>query len=651
MDEKGTPSYTPAEGQQIPPTEYAPAEPQPQQIPAAQPQYTYTPYGQAQQPQQAQPQYAQPQYQQYAQPQQGQYNPYAQYQQPQQGQYAQPQYAPYGQQPQYAPYGQQPQYAPQQPQKAPKAKRGGAHSGGPGGPKLPNIPKWLIPAAAGAVALIVVIVLAVSLLGGGTEDKIADAAVGTIERLSENEIVTTAQQAINGGSLTISIDGTDVLSELSGMDMEATAEMKFWLDVEGGKTALQVTADIMDTAIDAAIYLNADNIAVVSEVLLGDDAYGINIAKIADNLEDSVFGPDGPYYIGDEAYDLFIAALNGEVIDTKAGEKLANTGMKLAENYVDFVIKTVFKHALVEKENDTVKIGGEKVKAQIITVTIDAPAMIEIMADVLEKIDGDKKLNNYLYDLAEYLDDAQESADMDEVDFADIVDSFYDSVEDMLDTVDDAREDAEDANMEIEFEFWLKGGDLLGLKADLAGTELEVKIGPDPKSPELISIEVNDGWSTMSVVYEVEENSKEKFEAVFSMSEDDYELVNLTIDYDKEDGDWELGIYDGWDTYGIAGNLEINKDVYTITFSGLIGEDIPEEVNMVFEMITITLDTDDKAPDAPKYTDILTLDEDEFNEVIETIVEAVEELGSSMGMGGVVAGSSYADMPAVAYEG
>jgi len=94
--------------------------------------------------------------------------------------------------------------------------------------------------------------------------------------------------------------------------------------------------------------------------------------------------------------------------------------------------------------------------------------------------------------------------------------------------------------------------------------------------------------------------------------------------------------------------IALKKDVYTITFTELIGEGAPEEVNMILEAITVVIDTDDKTPDVPKFVDILTLDEDELQEVIEEIGETVsaimEEIGGNMNIGG----GAVADIPAVA---
>ncbi len=605
MDENNIPSYTPAEGQQVPPAQYAADQ---------QPQYAQPQYAQYQQPQYTQPQYTQPQY---TQPQ------YAQYQQPQ---YQQPQYAQY----------QQPQYA--QPQQAP-VKRSRVKSGGP---VIPNLPKWLIPAAIGAVALIVVIILIASLAGGGApENKVPDAAMNTLSDLRSNPILQTVEETANSGSIAVSVDLSDVMEEMAGMSMSAEGQLKFYFDLDGSKTALELTADVLGNEMDAAFFLGADEIVLSSEWLLEGDAYGMSIKDLEKNLADSIFfDEDSDFYIGDEAVEMMELLFESAGSMEKSVTKLYDDGSTLAEKYIELLIKSAFKYGESETEKDEIKIGGEKTKVNVVSLKLDGEAIINIGIAMLEEVEGDKKLEKFLDSVVTLVDDNPElfelyselyGMDIDSDDMQDAIDEMYDSIGDALEEMEEALEDADDMDVTLKFEFYLKGSNLLGFKYDDGYQKMKLIIGPDLSNPAEISFEMTDYYGTYTFEYKVKEDTDEAFEASIYYCDNPYYDYSIEFVVDKEKGEWEFTMDDTYDLIGVAGEYTEEKGVYTITFTDATedGESI-EEAAMVLSAITITVDTDDDVPKAPSYTEILSLDEDEIYDLVEEVYAIVEDLMYSM---------------------
>jgi len=100
----------------------------------------------------------------------------------------------------------------------------------------------------------------------------------------------------------------------------------------------------------------------------------------------------------------------------------------------------------------------------------------------------------------------------------------------------------------------------------------------------------------------------------------------ITISWDKKSGDCEVKAKSEYDDLTIKGNLTKKGDklIYVL-------ENIKQDGSSVGDVksleLTITIDRRDPAPKTPsRYTDIILMDEDDFEDLYEEIEEGIEDL-------------------------
>ena len=379
---------------------------------------------------------------------------------------------------------------------------------------------------------------------------------------------------------------------------------------------------------DANAWVNEKDIIVSSESLL-DDVYGVSLKKLEENLEDSalleLMGMDF-----EEVAEMM--ALNSDVkIDEKALLAFEEDLTKLLEKVAKQFGKSLKEYAEIEKGKKELSFNGEKVNAKTVEVYIEGDALAEVIGEVAQYLYDSKDLEALLDEYAElvvtYLAMSGEEADADE-----IIDSVYESLDTIIEGIDDFAEEME----EIEFTVvaYLKSDYLLGfdltVEEDSDKYAVSVLAGPSLAELKEFRVTIEEYGDKTTLVYTVDANDSKEFEAGLKIRENGKVMTSASVSWDKKAGDYKCKLtqtkFDWWDDeyteeYAVSGSLLAEKDCYILEI-----KKVSEGEDEIKPDVTVCFDRSDKQPSAPKYVEVLTLDEEELLELKEDIVDEVKDL-------------------------
>ena len=491
---------------------------------------------------------------------------------------------------------------------------------------------YIIVGSAVAGTLLIVGIVA-AILANRPSALLLSAAGNTAKDFSRLECIQFAQQVANGGSVAVSANLDKYVDDIS-------IQGKIYTDAKNNKGAYEMTIyDEDDIMVQPRIYVNKDSIvATCPEIFEG--AYGVNFKKLDKNLPGSIFDPDEDtdYSLPESVYEYLMSLSE----NTKGNKELQRDIEKAAARYEKFTLQTIVKYAEVTKTSDKITVGGDKISCTVITIELDEDAIVSICQDIIDYINNHKALEDLLY---RYYS-ANPTSNMNyyailygynyDYDPEDMVDEFYDEV----DNFEDSLDYIEDMSIDIEANVYItKSGKRIAqvdFESDIQGEEFECSLvlGKNvTKTKEMsFSYETSDG-DKFSIVYEVEQNDAKAYEAVIKYESydpwsyyRDESKGKITISGDKKSGDCEIKAKSEYDDLTIKGNLTKKGDklIYVL-------ENIKQDGSSVGDVksleLTITIDRRDPAPKTPsRYTDIVLMDEDDFEDLYEEIEEGIEDL-------------------------
>ena len=203
----------------------------------------------------------------------------------------------------------------------------------------------------------------------------------------------------------------------------------------------------------------------------------------------------------------------------------------------------------------------------------------------------------------------------------DFIDEFYEGIDDELDKMGDAEKD--DLDLTCVFYVSTSGGQMvkaeITTKDDYGKTVYTLEGGPDWKNPTYISVTQKNSYSKQTVTYTVEENTKSQFTAKIKVKADN-NSATITFSWDKSSGDLRLSSSDL--DLKLTGSMTQKGKETTIVlkkleYDGMTVKDLGT---------TIVLNESAKVPTISKTTDLLTLSEDDFEDLGEDVKEAVQDL-------------------------
>ena len=476
------------------------------------------------------------------------------------------------------------------------------------------------------VLLIVLAVLAVGAIAffgiraaasGKPLNKVALGAKKTAEALEKSAPFALAENLGNSGSVAVSID-LSKLSDVLRMDIPATINLTSYADAKSSKGALVFDALLKNkSVVNGTLTFSEEEIAAACDALLGKTAYGLSFKNLAKNLPGSVLDPksDSDYALPEEIYDWLVSLKNGPIAPAK---ELTKQGKAVAEAAAQVLLKSLEKNADITKASETISIGEKDVKTTAVTIELNGKQAAAVATDLLKWAKSDKDLKKLLTSVTDTYGPLMEYDGQDPDDF---IDEFYEGIDDELDKMGDAEKD--DLDLTCVFYVSNSGGQMvkaeITTKNDYGKIVYTLEGGPDWKNPTYISVTQKNSYSKQTVTYTVEENTKSQFTAKIKVKADNTSAT-ITFSWDKSSGDLRISSSDL--DLKLTGSMTQKGKETTIVlkkleYDGMTVKDLGT---------TIVLSESAKVPTISKTTDLLTLSEDDFEDLGEDVKEAVQDL-------------------------
>lgn len=478
------------------------------------------------------------------------------------------------------------------------------------------------------IKLLALILSAVVVVGGGAavtvvsnrpETVAMNAISGAIEDFCAREDVAPLLSVFKEGSVEFAYEGIELDGEDDEVSITGAAASNILSSAKiSGKVYFaensfmveNLSAEYEDVKLSASFFLSDDAIGISENEIL-DASVGIVKGDAADDFMDSIFafGSGSEYELDEETTDMIANAL--KVYDELDVKGMKKDVQKLYESYVKELYKAIKDHAEFESESDKVKLSTGKTNARVITITIDAEAAANIIADFYEFLCDDDQLVDFLDKYEDAFAPVLEASEYDEdKSIADMYEEALEEYEDYIDELVDMAEDSDDdEELVIEVITSKVGSNLLKLNVKYEKESVfAIDFGKDgAKKSNEITLTV-DGEK---YAYEISENSSKAYEAEFSVNGEKI----FTLEIDKKDDAFELAFADG--DVVIKGDMIIKNKSTTIEISKITAYDTTIKTD-----ITLILKQKDKMP---KFDDKF----DNISDITEADIEGwIEELES-----------------------
>ena len=380
----------------------------------------------------------------------------------------------------------------------------------------------------------------------------ANALKGAVEDVFEREEIEPLYKTLTGGSVQFHV------SDIRCYDEDGLDEIEdFYLE---GKLYMSKDALMLEnfnysensTHLYGEAYLSKDEIYVYESNILGN-SYGAKFSDLADDLASSIFAADSgsKYAMSKETYENVMKAL--EQSDAyKSMEKDAN---KLAKDVVDDIWKIVIDNATVESENTDVRIGGEKTKARVITISIDYRQAEEITRSVYEYLSESDDIIDFLEEYEDVLVVAF-GIEYDEFKYRSLAEYYEEEMREARDNVDEMcdelRDEFKELTLTVVTPTMSSKLQKLELRFDAGyGEDLIFSIDCGSKGIKKADTITFKSYDT-TMVYTVSESSSNRISASLEVSSTYSDSVNkFYIDIDKNSNTYIAGFeteYEGMET-------------------------------------------------------------------------------------------------------
>lgn len=383
-----------------------------------------------------------------------------------------------------------------------------------------------------------------------------------------------------------------------------------------------------ENTVDLTSYFSAKALVLVSTLL--DAPYGIEYAKLAENLPDSVFAPDSgsQFALDQEDYDQLLELVSGvAAMGADAAELPDVSGVDisgLTDAIVALVpafsqgIEAASKNMTMESSTGKLTINGIEVNVQTVKVQYGTASVIALYDAVLSAAKDDEAAQNAIATLIDLVNATGEDLG---VTGAEFVQALVEHNQEMRDAVAEALADY-DAACEV----YLSSNEdgtapvELGFQMTLDGETVEVKLQMS-ESQDYFRLDLNAGGETAALVFAVTENSEDALAFRFSvLSGEDEDAVVYTQDKKAQTFDVSMveTVSGQTTTTTVSGHYVVEENLLSLVVDTLDGQDMGGSV-------TLNLRTNDTLT-VPSFTEITKLTEEELMNVFQSFAPGVEAI-------------------------
>lgn len=422
-------------------------------------------------------------------------------------------------------------------------------------------------------------------------------------------------------------DATSAEIIVSGDNFNLTGKLSYSEEEDALSMGASMTVDGENT-VDLTGYSSAKALVLVSTLL--DAPYGIEYAKLAENLPDSVFAPNSgsQFALDQEDYDQLLELVSGvAAMGADAAELPDVSGVDisgLTDAIVALVpafsqgIEAASKNMTMESSTGKLTINGTEVNVQTVKVQYGTASVIALYDAVLSAAKDDEAAQNAIATLIDLVNATGEDLG---VTGAEFVQALVEHNQEMRDSMAEAL-----GQYDIQCEVTASANEdgtapvELGFQMTMDGETVEVKLQMS-ESQDYFRLDLNAGGETAALVFAVTENSEDALTFRFSvLSGEDEDAVVYTQDKKAQTFDVSMveTVSGQTTTTTVSGHYVVEEDLLSLVVDTLDGQDMGGSV-------TLNLRTNDTLT-VPSFTEITKLTEEELMNVFQSFAPGVEAI-------------------------
>ena len=159
------------------------------------------------------------------------------------------------------------------------------------------------------------------------------------------------------------------------------------------------------------------------------------------------------------------------------------------------------------------------------------------------------------------------------------------------------------------------------VKSDDETVSVKLTLGENPSTSEEVKLVLDNGRHTVVLEYEVKEDTNKSYSSKLTASEDGYEELSASFNWDKSENTYRLTVSIPYtEEITLKGTLNQKGSTTTLTLDHLNADGESMDINA-----TLVLNEKDSIT-MPGYTDVLTLKESDFERIEETVMDNATDL-------------------------
>lgn len=422
-------------------------------------------------------------------------------------------------------------------------------------------------------------------------------------------------------------DATSAEIIVSGDNFNLTGKLAYSEEENALSMGASMTADGENT-VDLTVYSGAKALVLVSALL--DAPYGIEYAKLAENLPNSVFAPNSgsQFALDQEDYDQLLELVSGvAAMGADAAELPDESGVDIS-GLTDSVtalmpalttaIQAASQNMTMQTSTGKVSINGAEVNVQTVKVQYGTAAVAALVDSLLATAKDDEAVQNAMIALIDFLNASGNDMGVTGEEF---VQAVVEQNQEMRDAVAEAL-----ADYDVAWELYISSNEdgtapvELGFQMTLDGETVEAKLQMS-ESLDYLRLELNAGGETAALVFAVTENSEDALAFRFSvLSGEDEDAVVYTQDKKTQTFDVSMveTVSGQTTTTTVSGHYVVEENLLSLVVDTLDGQDMGGSV-------TLNLRVNDTLT-VPSFTEITELTEEELMNVLQSFAPGVEAI-------------------------
>lgn len=422
-------------------------------------------------------------------------------------------------------------------------------------------------------------------------------------------------------------DATSAEIIVSGDNFNLTGKLAYSEEENALSMGASVAVDGENT-VDLTGYFSAKALVLVSALL--DAPYGIEYAKLAENLPDSVFAPDSgsQFAFDQEYYDQLLELVSGAAaMGADAAELPDVSGVDisgLADSVTALMpalttaIQAASQNMTMQTTTGKVSINGAEVNVQTVKVQYGTAAVAALFDSLLATAKDDEAVQNALIALIDFLNASGNDMGVTGEEF---VQAVVEQNQEMRDAVAEAL-----ADYDVAWEVYLSSNEdgtapvELGFQMTLDGETVEAKLQMS-ESQDYFRLDLNAGGETAALAFAVTENSEDALAFRFSVfSGEDEDAVVYTQDKKAQTFDVSMveTVSGQTTTTTVSGHYVVEENLFSLVVDTLDGQDMGGSV-------TLNLRVNDTLT-VPSFTEITKLTEEELMNVFQSFAPGVDAI-------------------------